>query len=93
MIIIVHQHNKTVKLLDANKQLITSIVIDNSITKSVKIVAQAFPDQLIIWCKQEALDNLNLDNLSKIFHHKRILVSYNPNNTTFLPKQILPSYP
>ncbi|WP_397362232.1 glycosyltransferase family 2 protein [Olleya sp. R77988] len=88
MIIIVHHNNKTVKLLDANMQPLTTIAIEDSISKSMKLVAQVFSDELIIWCHQNLIDHLNVDSFSTVFHHKRILASYNLVEKTYLPKQI-----
>jgi glycosyltransferase involved in cell wall biosynthesis len=88
MIIIVHQHKKVIRILDANKQVLPNITLGKSITNTIGYVANLHPESLIIWCEINYLNMLDVDNLSHVFHHQRILASYNPSNSHYLPKQI-----
>lgn len=88
MIIIVHRHNKVTQILDANKQIVDDASKGKPITKSLKILSEKFPKELIIWCHENYLDDLNTDTMSSVFHHARVMASFSPSNTTFLPKQI-----
>ncbi|RAJ16998.1 glycosyltransferase family 2 protein [Olleya aquimaris] len=89
MIILVHQHHTITQVLDAQQQPITAgFVIGETITKTLQKIAQSRTDALIIWCEQQYLEFLNVDDLSKIFHHQRVLASYNLTQTHYLPKHI-----
>ena len=87
MIILVHQHHKTTQVLDANKQPVTSIVMGESVTKTLQKAAITYPEALIIWCEVNYLSYLNLEDVTNVFHHQRILASYNPDQRHYLPNQ------
>ncbi|SEQ09894.1 Glycosyltransferase, GT2 family [Hyunsoonleella jejuensis] len=88
MIIIVHQNKIVVKVLDTNLHVVDNTCIGHTITKSIVTLSKNFSDELIIWCNESYLKNLNIAEFSTIFHHRRILATYNPSEHTFLPKQI-----
>lgn len=88
MIILVHQHKQVTQVLDASKQIIANIAIGNSVTVTLKDVAVVYPEHLIIWCEKGCLSSLNIDGFTQIFHHQRILASYNVSGNYYLPKQI-----
>ena len=88
MIIIVHHQQKTTQVMDANKQAITNIAIGKSISKTIYDVSTRYPEELIIWCEAKFLEVLDINNISKLFHHQRVLLSYNPSSNYFLQKQI-----
>lgn len=88
MIILVHQHNKTSQVLDAAMQVVDGVFINQPVAKSLKVLSEKFPNELMIWCHKNYLEDLNIDEVSTVFHHKRILASYNPSTKTFLPEQI-----
>ncbi len=88
MIIIVHHKYKTTQVLDAKMQTITCIAIGNSITQTIYDVSTTFPDVLIIWCNVAYLKVLDVNSIPTVFHHRRILASYNTNTNFYLQKQI-----
>ena len=88
MIIIVHHKYKTTQVMDAKMQTITRIAIGNSITQTIYDVSTTFPDVLIVWCDADYLDVLDVNAIPSLFHHRRILASYNPNANFYLQKQI-----
>lgn len=49
-------------------------------TQSLLELAVQFPDDFILWCAEELRDTLNHKNLTELFHHRRLLLSY--ANTT-----------
>ncbi|WP_147678603.1 glycosyltransferase family 2 protein [Algibacter pacificus] len=87
MIILVHDNTKTVQLLNFDLE-----VIEVSLNKQIPIalieVSKQFPETLIIWCHEAFVNSINTAALSSIFHHKRILASYNPSFVNYLPNQI-----
>ncbi len=88
MVLIVHQNNKVLSVLDASKQPLLNIEIEHSITKTILQIAKNRANTLIIWCEKTYKDALNLEELPFVFHHKKILASYNPSEQDYLPKQI-----
>lgn len=88
MIILVHKHNKLTSVLDANMRAIAGFFIGESITKTFKKIAETETKPLIVWCEQDYLNYLNIDQLLDVFHHNCILASYNPSQNNYLPKQI-----
>jgi glycosyltransferase involved in cell wall biosynthesis len=87
MIVIVHQHNKTTKILDCNKHAVNAVV-GETVTKTLNNLAEKFPETLLVWCHESYLEDLNIDAIATIFHHKRIMASFSPSKENFLPKQI-----
>lgn len=88
MIIIVHKNDRTTRCLDENKQAIEAIALGDSVTKTLKTITKHYPKDLMIWCHENYIEHLNIAALSNMFHHKRILSSYNPSRNNFLPEQI-----
>jgi glycosyltransferase involved in cell wall biosynthesis len=88
MIIIVHKHNKTTRCLNEHKKTVAGIAVGNLVAKTLKSIAESHPNDLIVWCHENYLEDLNVAVLPDIFHHKRIISSYNPSNDNFLPEQI-----
>lgn len=88
MIIIIHQHNKTIRVLDAAMCAVEAMCLGQPVTKSLKILSEKYPDELMVWCHKDCLENVNFDGVAAIFHHKRILATYAPTENTFLPKQV-----
>ncbi|GAB2778674.1 glycosyltransferase family 2 protein [Salinimicrobium soli] len=50
-------------------------------------LAQNFPDEVIGWCEESLVPDLDLDNWDGIFHHDLIMASYGQNQM-FLPPDI-----
>lgn len=88
MIILVHQHKKVTQALDGNKKAVPNISIGKSLTYTLRDAATAYPECLIVWCEEHIINSLNVDDFAQIFHHRRILASYNINDNCYLPKQI-----
>tara|TARA_R110000751_G_scaffold105046_4_gene200886 strand:+ start:107423 stop:108961 length:1539 start_codon:yes stop_codon:yes gene_type:complete len=88
MIIIVHHKHKTTQVMNAKKQLITSVAIGTTLTQTISNVSTIFPDALIVWCDADYLEVLDVNAMPSLFHHRRILASYNPSANFYLQKQI-----
>lgn len=84
MIIVYHQNNKVTEVAFEEKAVPFS---KKNIAENLFDLAQKFPDQLIIWCRTDLKSNLNYSKINEIFHHKKIIASYNLFDDTFLPEQ------
>jgi len=87
MIYIIHQNIKVLKVLD-NEQKEVAFKKEKPIAGILFDVAKSFPDELIIWCHNNYFNYLNKKEIPNIFHHKRILASFNVSEKNYLPKQI-----
>ena len=87
MILIQHDINKVLKItLNSNEQLEFNEA--DSIALVLKKIAQKFPLNLIIWCNVSIYEHVNLDVIPKLFHHKKMMMSYNPSSTNFISNAI-----
>ena len=88
MILIVHQNNKVLSVLDAEQNAVVGIKPGIAVTKVVLQIAEQHSETLIVWCEKSYQAVLNVEAFQNIFHHKRILASYNPSQQDYLPEQI-----
>ena len=87
MIILVHDNNKVIQLLNTDLKPI-DVSFNKHIATALMDVSKQFPETLIIWCHEAFVKSINTATLQSIFHHKRILASYNPSVVNYLPNQI-----
>lgn len=85
MIIIYHNNSKVIELsnsysLDKANNL--------SIVGFLAALAKAYPDAILVWCHISLKEQLNVLEIEKLFHHRKLLLSYNPSGTLFLDKSI-----
>lgn len=88
MIVIVHQHNKTTKILDRNKHAVNAVV-GETVTKTLNNLAEKFPETLLVWCHESYLEDLNIDAIATIFHHKRIMASFSLQKKIFYQNKLV----
>ncbi|WP_163400268.1 glycosyltransferase family 2 protein [Flavobacterium fluviatile] len=81
MVIVYHENNKVISVWKANEIILFS---GKNIVATLFEIASAFPNELLIWCHSDFKSNLNFHELESIFHHKRIMASYNPFPNSFL---------
>lgn len=58
------------------------------VAQALSDLAIEFPDEWLVWCHTDLKENLNLDAFSQIFHHNKIMASFNPGEKDFLPDAI-----
>lgn len=87
MIIIYHNKGKVIAISNSN-----SINIDKannlSLATFLMELAQEFPEELLVWCHESLKEQLNVSEIEPLFHHKKVMLSYNPSNTPFLDATI-----
>jgi len=53
-------------------------------TVALMDAASEMPEEIVVWCDERLSDYLNLDEIVKLLHHKRLMFSYNSSQTNFL---------
>lgn len=85
MIIIYHKNNKVVEVEVDGKSV---VYFEKEITKNLYEMAISFPDDLLIWCQFDLKSSLNFSGFHDIFHHKKIMSSYNPLSNSLISSAI-----
>jgi glycosyltransferase involved in cell wall biosynthesis len=85
MIVLYHHENRIVSIRNTNEDLSFS---EKNPVKALLKAANLFPDELLIWCHFDLKRNLNFTELDKIFHHQKIMASYNTFQNSFLSEAI-----
>jgi len=83
VVLVYHQNNK---IIEANFEGKSILFSQKSIASNLFQIAEKYPEQLIIWCRLDLKSNLNVEKVQEIFHHKKIVASYNLATNTFLPE-------
>ncbi len=58
------------------------------VAKALLSAAKQHPGELLIWCRTDLKNHLNTSAIEAIFHHKKIMASFNPGGKDFLPDSI-----
>ncbi|MEP6802946.1 MAG: glycosyltransferase family A protein [Flavobacterium sp.] len=85
MIIIYHKQNKVVEVKHGEENVVFS---GHNIAKTLFELGIKFPGRLIIWCHYDLKSNLNIAEFPLIFHHNKIIASYNPFEKEYLSNAI-----
>ncbi|CAD0008465.1 glycosyltransferase family 2 protein [Flavobacterium salmonis] len=85
MIAIYHENNNVVQVEVDAKPITFS---QNNIARTLFEMSELYPNSLLIWCHIDLKPNLNLAGMDTVFHHNKIMVSYNPIDETFLSEAI-----
>ncbi|NRT15150.1 glycosyltransferase involved in cell wall biosynthesis [Flavobacterium sp. 28A] len=87
MIFIYHSLKKIATIEDHLGQPI-ALDFGLSIAEGLFQLAVRYPNSCIVWCAVACQDNLNVGELSKLFHHDKLLLSYDPNTANYLGNMI-----
>ena len=81
-----------------NKYKITEIIstvngnFPNEINRNIVAVlldfADKFKDEILVWCNESERNNLNVTEIEKLFHHKKLLFSYNPTSENYFDRRL-----
>ncbi|MFB3389157.1 glycosyltransferase family 2 protein [Flavobacterium sp. LAR06] len=85
MIVVYHKNNRIITIEFGEERLVFSSINISSILFEI---AEIYSDQLIIWCHFDLKASLNLLNIDTIFHHNKIMASYNLAGNSFLSDAI-----
>lgn len=85
MIILIHQNaQQVVKVLNGETEIKIS---DTHCTKAFWDLAEKYPEEIIGWCGEKYIADLNKEQWSQVFHQDLIMASYAVENA-FLPECI-----
>lgn len=73
--IVVHKENKVLRILDESLKNVNHLP-DKSIAGSLFSLANSYPNQIILWCHDDLINLIAINNIDEIFHHDFILASF-----------------
>ncbi len=87
MIVLYHSNSKIREVLTDENQKI-DFHPHSSLAQGLHKIAQQFPDKKIVWCHLDCKANLNLERIAILFHHHKLMLSFNPDVHSFLGRKI-----
>jgi glycosyltransferase involved in cell wall biosynthesis len=87
MIVFYHNNYKITEIVstgngsfpnEANRNIV-AVILD---------FADKFKDEILVWCHETEKDNLNLIEIPHLFHHKKLLFSYNPLPENYFDRRL-----
>lgn len=88
MIIICHINNKIAKIICKESEQYLNNFVGLNLLSSFNEICLKKPKEFVIWCRMDFFNSLNVDKLYSIFHHNRIMASFNPLQGSYLPETI-----
>jgi glycosyltransferase involved in cell wall biosynthesis len=85
MILIYHKDNK---IVERNTSYGFDIVNNLSIVEYLLLLAKDNPNEILVWCHESLKEQLNTSELPLLYHHKKLLLSFNPTERPFLDSAI-----
>lgn len=82
MILVYHLNNKIVEVVSSENQTIYFNSTD-TIALGIYKLAVLFPAEKIVWCHLHFKQNLILETVDVVFHHKKMLLSYCPSKCDY----------
>ena len=87
MILIYHHKNK-VTAIGNNNSIGVDRTNNDSIADFLVAIAKDYPEEILVWCHSSLKEQLNVLEIEKLFHHQKLMLSYNPSDTSYLDKSI-----
>jgi len=89
MIILYHNGVTVIELANADTDTFT---IDKASRQSIASVfvevAKKYPEEILVWCHLNLKEQLNILDIEKLLHHKKVLLSYHPSDVSFIDSAI-----
>jgi glycosyltransferase involved in cell wall biosynthesis len=82
LIVVYHLNHKIVEVVSL-ENLRIDFNKNDTIAAGIQKIAKLFPTKKIVWCHLESKQNLNLETINTVFHHKKMLFSYCPDQTDY----------
>lgn len=82
MVILYHNNSKVTQIVSAETDNFS-----DGINRNIAVVlldfADKYEDEILVWCHESEKETLNVEIIGNLFHHKKILYSYNPSSNYF----------
>lgn len=59
-----------------------------TIVKGLLLLAERFPNEKIVWCHADWVQNLDLDAIQSLFHHDKMMLSYSGSSNNYFQSTI-----
>jgi GT2 family glycosyltransferase len=87
MIVVLHKNNQITSIFSKENATIT-FDKNKTIAEGILDIALRFQESKIVWCHENAKEQLDLEVIESFFHHNKMLFSYNPNENSYLGTKI-----
>lgn len=87
MIVLYHKNYKISKIVSAETDNFPKYINKNIVAVLLEFAIK-FKDEILIWCHESEHDNLNLEGIQQLFHHKKFLCSYNPSSENYFDRRL-----
>lgn len=87
MIVVYHKNNKIEEVVTADNQKM-DFGSNDTIASGLHKLALCFPDKKIVWCHLLLKNSLDLDIIPTVFHHKKMMLSYSPEQHHYFDRKM-----
>jgi GT2 family glycosyltransferase len=87
MLIVYHDGSRVLELSKTNVPVVAKMD-DLTLAEFLVGLAHKYPDTVLVWCHFQLKEQLNVSEIESLFHHKKLLISYNPSDRMYLDKSI-----
>lgn len=86
--IIVYHNNKRISNVVSLSNEVLPFKEKEAIAHGLLQLAIQFPKSKLVWCHEAYREYLNLDDIEQLFHHHKMMLSYNPSDCNYLGSKI-----
>lgn len=87
MIIIYHNQSKVTNVVSNEARDFSTFKNRNVVVVLLDLVDK-FEDEILVWCHQSLKDNLNVNTIENLFHHQKLLFSFNPSLANYFGREL-----
>ena len=87
MIIIYHDYKNVIRI-ESTLTVNYNFKKDKSIAETLNAIASEHPFKILVWCHIDLEQFLNKENISDFMAHSKMMFSFRPNNSNYLPNSI-----
>lgn len=87
MIVFFHNKSKVTEIVSTETGIFPD-EINRNVIQVLFDFADKFRDEILVWCHESERDNLNITEIENLFHHKKLLFSYNPTSNNYFDRRL-----
>ena len=87
MIILYHKNYKITEVISTEMGSFRN-EINRNIVSVLFDLAHKYSNEILVWCDESERDNLNSSEIEKLFHHKKMLFSYNSTSGNYFDRRL-----